>query len=259
MKKNIWILGPCSIENEKIYLGTAEILYEIMENREWYFKASFDKANRTSIHGGRGPGLSESVKMFKKVKKMFPDIKLTTDVHESWQVEKLAKCVDVVQVPAFLCRQTDLVVECAKYFNIVNIKKGQWLGPRNIIKTVDKIKETNPQCQAWLTERGSSFGHEHLIVDFTIVDAIKDSPWDKFILDCTHSVQRSRAIYGVQGDRDLAEKYLLIAGIMGYDGVFAETHPDPPNAVSDGDCQLFLHKVKSLIDRFDHINKGCHV
>lgn len=190
----------------------------------------------------------------KRLRKLFPDIKLTTDVHEVWQVKKIAPYIDVVQVPAFLCRQTDLIVECAKYFDTVNVKKGQWLGPRNIIKTVDKIKETNPNCQAWLTERGSAFGHEHLVVDFTIVDVIKQSAWDKIILDCTHSVQRSREIYGVQGDRVLAERYFLASKILGYDGVFAETHPHPPDAISDGDGQIFLNRIKMLVEKHEQIS-----
>jgi len=245
----ILILGPCSIESEEVYLQTAEKLYGILKGKAWYYKGSFDKANRTSINGGRGLGLNESIELFKTVKQDFPNIKLTTDVHEIWQVEKLQPYIDVIQIPAFLCRQTDLIVECAKHFNKINVKKGQWMSPRNIIKTVDKIKLTNPNAEAWLTERGTSFGYEHLLVDFTIVDMIKNSEWDKFILDCTHSVQRSRAIYGVQGDRKLAEKYFLISNIMGYDGLFAEVHPDPDSAVSDGDCQLYLNDVEGLINK----------
>lgn len=251
MKDFIYILGPCSIENEKIYIPTAEYLHNIMKGKNWYYKASFDKANRTSINGGRGPGLNESIRLFKKVKELFPDIKLITDVHETWQVEKLKPYIDVIQVPAFLCRQTDLIVECAKHFNIINVKKGQWLGPRNIMKTVDKIKTTNPSAKAWLTERGTSLGYEHLLVDFTIIDTIKNSSWDKFILDCTHSVQRSRAIYGVQGDRKLAEKYFVISKIMGYDGSFAEVHPEPQKAISDGDCQLYLNSIENLLNKVE--------
>lgn len=252
---SIFILGPCSIESKKLYFEAAEKLYNIMQGKDWYLKASFDKANRTSIKGERGLGLSKSISLFEEVKKEFPNIKLTTDVHECWQIKSLIGIIDVIQIPAFLCRQTDLIIECAKCFDIINVKKGQWIGPRNIIKTVDKIKMTNPNAQAWLTERGSAFGYEHLVVDFTIVDLIKNSNWDKFILDCTHSVQRSRAIYGVQGDRKLAERYFLASDILNYDGIFAEVHPKPEEAISDGDCQLFLNDIKNLINIKENIYK----
>ena len=130
---NFFILGPCSIENEENYLKSLEFLKPYMKNRDWYFKASFDKANRTSINGGRGPGLEYSIELLKQVKKDNPNIRLITDIHEPWQAEKLSEIIDVVQIPAFLCRQTDLIVESAKYFNKINIKKGQWLGPNNLI------------------------------------------------------------------------------------------------------------------------------
>ena len=252
---DVFILGPCSIENEKNYIDSLNFLYPIMKDKNWYFKASFDKANRTSILGERGPGLEEGLRIFKKAKEIFPDVKLITDVHEVWQIEKLIPYIDVIQIPAFLCRQTDLIVESAKHFNIINIKKGQWLGPDNIIKTVDKIKNTNEKTQAWLTDRGTAFGYGHLIVDFTIVDKIKNSIWDKFILDCTHSVQRSRSIYGVQGDVNLAKKYLLSYSIFGYDGVFVETHLDPQNAISDGDCQIDVNEISNLINKTKKIKE----
>ena len=253
MSDFIWILGPCSMENELLYISVAKRLASIMDGREWYYKSSFDKANRTSIRGGRGPGLDEGLKIFEKLKNELPNIKLTTDIHEPWQAPLLAPFIDVIQVPAFLCRQTDLIIACAENFDIVNVKKGQWLGPRNIIKTVDKITETNPNTRAWLTERGSAFGHEHLIIDFTIVDTIKNSGWEKFIIDCTHSVQRSRKVYGVQGDRELAKRYFLSSKIMGYDGLFAETHPFPENATADGDCQLYLDHIENLVKTHDAI------
>ena len=138
-KKNfVRILGPCSVQSEDVYLGTAEKLYPIMKGKDWYYKASFDKANRTSIYGGRGPGLEDSIRLFKEVKKLYPDIKLTTDVHEPWQCDKLAGIIDLVQIPAFLCKQTDLIIASAQNFDKMNIKKGQWLGPQNLIKSVDK-------------------------------------------------------------------------------------------------------------------------
>ena len=132
MKNKIWILGPCSLEDENTFLATFNHLSSIMTGREWYMKASFDKANRTSLKGGRGPGLNYCLDVWRQLKKDNPDVKLLTDVHETHQVEKLAEVIDCVQIPAFLSRQTDLIVECAKNFNKINVKKGQWLGPNNL-------------------------------------------------------------------------------------------------------------------------------
>lgn len=215
-------------------------------DEEWYMKASFDKANRTSLYGGRGPGLEYAKSVWSEAKSMFPNVKFLTDVHETYQVEQLVDFIDCIQIPAFLCRQTDLIVECAKHFNKINVKKGQWLGPNNLIASVDKIKDTNPDCEAWICDRGTNFGYNDLFVNFGIVDELKQH-YDKVILDCTHSIQRSRAIYGTQGDRRLAERYFLAADIFNYDGVFAEVHPNPPDATSDGDCQLYLDKLEELI------------
>ena len=162
--------------------------------------------------------------------------------------------IDVVQIPAFLCRQTDLIVECAKHFNKINIKKGQWLGPNNLIKSVDKVKETNPNCEAWVCDRGTNFGYTDLFVNFSIVDVLKEH-YDKVILDCTHSTQRSRTVYGSQGDRVLAKRYFVAASLFNYDGVFAEVHPEPETATSDGDCQLFLSDLGRLVDKAKSVEK----
>jgi 2-dehydro-3-deoxyphosphooctonate aldolase (KDO 8-P synthase) len=248
-------MGPCSAESVENYINSYEYLMPIMKDREWLFKASFDKANRTSIKGGRGPGLENSLKMFKSLKEKYPNVKLTTDVHEPWQVEKLSEVIDVIQIPAFLCRQTDLIVECARHFKKVNIKKGQWLGPNNLVLSVDKVRETNPDAEVWLTERGIAFGYHRLLVDFDIVDRIKKH-YDKYILDCTHSTQRSRDVYGVQGRREVAERYMLSAPIFHYDGVFVETHLKPETAVSDGDCQIKMDRISSLLRRFDEIESS---
>ena len=152
-----------------------------------------------------------------------------------------------------MCRQTDLIVECARIFDKINVKKGQWLGPDNLIKSLDKIKETNEDCEAWISDRGSNFGYYDLFVNFSIVDRLKEH-YDRVILDCTHSIQRSRAVYETQGDRKLAERYFLAADIFNYDGVFAEVHPDPDNSVSDGDCHLELQKLDSLVSRAKNIS-----
>jgi len=255
MKNKVWILGPCSMENRELFFTVLEGINAVMDPvDEWYMKASFDKANRTSLHGGRGPGLSYAQEVWTEAKQRFPNVKFLTDVHDVSQVEKLANFIDVIQIPAFLCRQTDLIVECARHFNKMNIKKGQWLGPNNLIKSVDKVKETNPDCEAWICDRGSNFGYHDLFVNFGIVDELKEH-YDKVILDCTHAIQRSRAVYGTQGDRNLAERYFVAADLFNYDGVFAETHPSPPDAVSDGDCQLYLSDLGDLVRRSKEVGK----
>jgi 2-dehydro-3-deoxyphosphooctonate aldolase (KDO 8-P synthase) len=247
MKNKVWILGPCSMENRELFLNTLSKINSIMSpGEEWYMKASFDKANRTSLYGGRGPGLEYAKDVWSEAKSMFPNVKFLTDVHETYQVEQLVDFIDCIQIPAFLCRQTDLIVECAKHFSKINVKKGQWLGPNNLIASVDKIKDTNPDCEAWICDRGTNFGYNDLFVNFGIVDELKEH-YDRVILDCTHAIQRSRAIYGTQGDRRLAERYFLTADIFNYDGVFAEVHPNPPDATSDGDCQLYLDKLEDLV------------
>jgi len=255
MKDKVWILGPCSLENKNLFFECVEKINDVMDQQDnWYMKASFDKANRTSLHGGRGPGLEYSRQIWQECKRLYPNIKLTTDVHECWQVEKLVDIIDLIQIPAFLCRQTDLIVECAKHFSAVNIKKGQWLGPHNLINSVDKIKETNERCEAWISDRGSNFGYHELFVNFSIVDELKQY-YDRVILDCTHSIQRSRTVYGSQGDRTLAERYFLAADIFGYDGVFAEVHPNPSMSVSDGDCALNLESLNVLLHRAKQVGK----
>ena len=167
MKNKIWILGPCSMESKELFLECLDKINSTMSTTdEWYMKASFDKANRTSLHGGRGPGLEYSKEVWAEAKSLYPNVKFITDVHETHQVEQLVGAVDVIQIPAFLGRQTDLIVECARNFDKINIKKGQWLGPNNLIKSVDKVKETNPDCEAWICDRGSNFGYHDLFVNF---------------------------------------------------------------------------------------------
>ena len=188
MDNYTYILGPCSIENEENFLTVAWELSNVMKGKDWYLKGSFDKANRTSIHSNRGPGLDEGIRIMQATKEDFPDIKIITDIHEPNQALPLSDVVDVIQIPAFLCRQTDLLVECAKNFNVINIKKGQWLSAEAMEHAVTKIKEVDPNCEVWVTERGSQFGYDRLIVDFRGVDVMKEFA-DKVILDCTHSTQ----------------------------------------------------------------------
>ena len=246
MKKYTYILGPCSIENEDNFLEVAKTLDGYMGCKDWYLKGSFDKANRTSIHSDRGPGLDEGIRIIQSIKEAYPNIKIVTDIHEPWQALPLSDVVDVIQIPAFLCRQTDLLIACAKNFNIVNIKKGQWLSADAMKHAVAKIKEVDPNCEVWVTERGSNFGYDRLIVDFRGVDVMKEFA-DKVILDCTHSTQMAgEGITG--GSRKLAKQYAQAAKIFEYDGVFIETHPNPNNAISDSESQVELDWLVSQIN-----------
>ena len=241
-----FILGPCSVENRDLFFQVAESLYPKMQGREWYLKGSFDKANRTSIASDRGPGLDESINIFNEVRRHFPDIKLVTDVHETWQINKLIGQVDMIQIPAFLCRQTDLVANAACNFKMINIKKGQWIAADQMRHVVEKAKMANPKCEVWVTERGSQFGTDRLIVDFRGVDVMKGFA-DEVILDCTHSTQMSgNGVTG--GDRELAKRYAKSANIFGYTGVFIEAHPRPEQAISDSDSQVELNWLESWID-----------
>jgi len=246
MSKYTYILGPCSIETEDNFLEVAKTLDGYMGTKEWYLKGSFDKANRTSIHSDRGPGLDEGIRIMQSIKEAYPNIKIVTDIHESNQALPLSDVVDVIQIPAFLCRQTDLLVACAKNFNIINIKKGQWLSADAMKHAVAKIKEVDPNCEVWVTERGSNFGYDRLIVDFRGIDVMKEFA-DKVILDCTHSTQMAgEGITG--GSRKLAKQYAQAAKIFEYDGVFIETHPDPENAISDSASQVELDWLVSQIN-----------
>lgn len=243
-----FILGPCAIEDPKTYLKTGKFLHDLSPlGIKLYYKASFDKANRSSIEGNRGVGLTKGIQLFKEIKSQIPNIKLTTDIHEPWQAKKLKGLIDMIQIPSFLCRQTDLLVECAQYFPIVNIKKSQALSPRNVIHSVDKIKSVNPDCEVWLTERGSNFGNEKLLVDFGSIPYMKQH-FDKVIFDVTHSTQHTKPNGKNGGDRDLAERYFQAAPIFGFDGIFAECHPDPTKAISDGDSQIYLDRIPMLLN-----------
>ena len=242
---NTYILGPCSLESKEIVKKVIDELYPIMNGKNWYFKGSFDKANRTSIYSNRGPGLDEGKEIFAWIKNSYPGIKTVTDIHEPWHAKELRDLIDMVQIPAFLCRQTDLITEAAKWFNEINVKKGQWLAPQSMEHVVTKIKEVNPNCKVYITERGTSLGYSGLIPDFRAVDILKSFS-DGVILDCTHSTQKPKGDT-TGGDRELAKKYALAAKIFEYDGVFIETHPDPKHAISDADSQVELEWIREHI------------
>jgi 2-dehydro-3-deoxyphosphooctonate aldolase (KDO 8-P synthase) len=243
-----FIIGPCSLETYELSYEVLKKVHPYMGDKDFYFKGSFDKANRSSITGKRGPGLEEGLEIFKQLKNDFPGLKVTTDVHETNQVEKISDVVDVIQIPAFLCRQTDLLVESAKHSNIVNIKKGQWMNPQNMVKGIDKLKTTNPDCSVWVTERGSSFGYSQFIVDFSSVDFMKEH-FDKVILDCTHSAQLPKPNGRMGGNPTLAERYYKAADIFNYDGVFVEAHPNPSLSYSDADSVLPLTTMVNLLKK----------
>jgi len=245
--KTLYIVGPCSIENHFTAHRTLSGIVKTMEGKEWYFKGSFDKANRTTIEGLRGPGLEYSIHIFKSLKKEFPGVKFITDVHETHQVKELVGIVDAIQIPAFLCKQTDLIVEAAKHFDKINIKKGQWISPKTVVGAISKVRSVNHDAEIWVTERGMQVGYGHLVVDFAAVEYLKEH-FDRVIFDVTHSTQRVNEDGRNGGDYKMAKKYFKAASIFGYDGIFCETHPEPYRALSDQDSMIptaeFLELMK---------------
>ena len=248
----ILIAGPCVIESQELLNTVAEELVNIncMLGTDIIFKASFDKANRTSIHSFRGPGLKKGLSMLAEVKERY-GLKILTDIHESYQAEAAAEVVDVLQIPAFLCRQTDLLVVAARTGRIVNIKKAQFLSGHDMHFPYEKAMDAGAQ-EVWLTERGNSFGYNNLVVDFrNIPDMTEITP--TVIMDCTHSVQRPGAGDGkTSGDRRFVPAMALAAKAFGATGYFFEVHPDPDKGLSDAANMLELHRLKGLINDILH-------
>lgn len=245
------ILGPCALESLTSSIKILEDVLPIVKNKDFYFKASYDKANRTSHNSKRGLGYIDSMLIFKDLKKTYPNLKITTDIHTE-EIMRLVKdmgVIDMVQIPAFLCRQTDLLIEAALHFNKINVKKGQWLSPEKVEHIVEKIKYVNPDAEVWITERGTTFGYNKLLVDFSAVDTLK-SYADKVILDCTHSTQSFNKNNYTSGNRELAKKYIQVAKIFGFDGIFAEIHPEPDNAISDKESQIELSWIKDNLSLY---------
>ena len=248
----LFIAGPCVIESADLLDTVAVELRRIADatGTEIVFKASFDKANRTSIHSFRGPGLERGLRMLADVKARY-GLRVTTDVHESYQAEACGEVCDVLQVPAFLCRQTDLLTACAHTGRIVNIKKAQFLSGEDMRYPVEKAREAGAM-EVWLTERGNTFGYNTLVVDFRNLPIMRQ--WaDRVVMDCTHSVQRPGAAGGkTGGDRQYVPAMALAAKAFGAQGYFFETHPTPDTALSDGPNMLPLEEmekmIKSLID-----------
>ena len=254
MSKNITIIaGPCVIETMDVLEAVAQELVRLNQayGLNIIFKASFDKANRTSIHSYRGPGLEKGLQMLGDVKAKY-GLTILTDIHESWQAQPVSEVVDVLQIPAFLCRQTDLLVSAAKTGKTVNIKKAQFLSGVDMQFPVQKVRESGND-KVWLTERGNIYGYNNLAVDFRNIADMKQFT-DTVIMDCTHSVQRPGAMGGkTGGDRVFVPAMALAAKAFGANGFFFETHPDPEKALSDGPNMLYLKDfepvVKSLIEK----------
>lgn len=245
--KPVFIAGPCVIESAEVLDAVARELQRIGQqyDLEIIFKASFDKANRTSIRSFRGPGLERGLQMLSDVKAKY-GLRLLTDIHESYQAAPAAEVVDVLQIPAFLCRQTDLLVAAARTGCTVNIKKAQFLSGLDMQYPVEKAREAGAS-DVWLTERGNTFGYNNLVVDFrNIPDMLKFTP--RVIMDCTHSVQRPGAAGGkTGGNREYVPAMALAAKEFGATGYFFETHPDPDNALSDGPNMLRLDDLENVI------------
>ena len=248
----IFITGPCVTESAELLDTIAAEIKRLSDltGRTFYFKASFDKANRTSIHSFRGPGLERGLQMLADVREKY-HLPLLTDIHESWQAKAAGEVVDVLQIPAFLCRQTDLLVEAARTGRTVNIKKAQFLSGEDMRYPVEKCREAGAK-EVWLTERGNSFGYNNLVVDFRNLPAMSQYA-DRVVMDCTHSVQRPGGAGGkTGGDRQYVPMMALAAKAFGAQGYFFETHPDPDHALSDGPNMLYLKDlegvVKSLLD-----------
>lgn len=245
----IFIAGPCVIESVELLDTVAARLVEINKTlgTDIIFKASFDKANRTSIHSFRGPGIDRGLEMLDDVKQKYR-LRILTDIHEAWQASPVGQVCDVLQIPAFLCRQTDLLVAAAKTGRTVNIKKAQFLSGTDMRYPVEKVRDAGAK-DVWLTERGNMMGYHNLVVDFrNIPDMLEIC--DTVIMDCTHSVQRPGGNDGkTGGDRRFVPQMAMAAKAFGATGWFFEVHPDPDSGLSDAANMLELDKLEVLIKK----------
>ena len=246
-QKTIFIAGPCVIESAELLDTVAAELKRINQKlgTDIIFKSSFDKANRTSIRSFRGPGLEKGLQMLSDIREKY-GLRVLTDIHESWQAEAAGQVCDVLQIPAFLCRQTDLLVAAARTGRTVNIKKAQFLSGQDMKYPVEKALDAGA-TDVWLTERGNTFGYNNLVVDFrNIPDMLQFTP--TVIMDCTHSVQRPGGAGGkTGGDRRFVPAMAKAAKAFGATGYFFEVHPDPDRGLSDAANMLELHKLESLV------------
>lgn len=255
----LFILGPCSLEGEEFAWDAAKRIDAITKKlgiTNWYFKASFDKANRTSVDSFRGPGIEEGTRILGEISKEL-GVPVTTDIHTAEQAEIAAKNIDLLQVPAFLCRQTDLLEAVAKTGRTVNVKKGQFLAPWDTVNIGDKLRSFG--CEDfYITERGTSFGYNNLVADMRSLYWIRQEGM-RVIFDATHSVQRPGGMGGsTGGDGELAPVLARAAVATGVDGVFMETHPNPAKAVSDGPNQIPLDEIEGVLASLIAIQKAVH-
>ncbi len=249
MKSFVVIAGPCVLEDLDLSLQIASYVKDLCLKHgfQYIFKSSFDKANRTNLYSFRGPGLEKGLMMLEEVKKKV-QVPVLTDVHEVWQVKPVAQIVDVIQIPAFLCRQTDLLVAAGSSRRIVNIKKGQFMAPWDMKYAVEKAKAGGAK-EVWLTERGSSFGYRNLVVDFRSLIIMK-SLAERVIFDATHSVQLPGAGEGKSGgEREFVIPLARAAIAVGVGGLFLEVHPEPEKALCDGPNSLPLSQLPLLLDQ----------
>jgi len=248
---NLYIAGPCVIETMDLLRAVASELVSIREELgiDIIFKASFDKANRTSLRSFRGPGIEKGLEMLAQIKQEY-GLRILTDIHESWQAAPVADVADVIQIPAFLCRQTDLLVAAAKTGKTVNIKKAQFLSGPDMRYPVEKAMDAGAS-DVWLTERGNMFGYNNLVVDFrNIADMLEIRP--TVIMDCTHSVQRPGGGGGkTSGDRRFVPSMALAAKAFGATGYFFEVHPTPDEGLSDAANMLELSRLRGLIKEIE--------
>lgn len=257
MAKRILIAGPCVIESEENVMFIAEKVKDIAERMgfDYYFKASFDKANRTSIDSYRGPGIEEGLRILKLVKDTY-GLKIATDIHEPWQAEQVAKVCDLIQIPAFLCRQTDLLIAAAKTGKTINVKKAQFLAPWDMKNVVGKIKETGNN-NIMLCERGTSFGYNTLVVDMTGIVEMKKLGYP-VVMDATHSAQKPGGKGNATGgNREYVEPLAKAAVAAGADALFFEVHPDPDNALSDGSNMVKLDEFEAMLRRIVKVWDAC--
>lgn len=252
------IAGPCAIESEEMAMDIAEKMKAITDKLgiDYTFKGSFDKANRTSIHSKRGLGIDEGLIILQKVKDTY-NIPVATDIHESWQAEPVGKVVDIVQIPAFLCRQTDLLVAAAKTGKCINIKKAQFLAPWDMKNCLQKVVESG-NSNVMLCERGTSFGYNTLVVDMTGLVEMKKFGYP-VIFDATHSVQKPGGKGDATGGNREYVEYLAKAAIaVGVDGLFMETHQNPDEAWSDGPNMVKLDDMEELLTKLVKVYEAVH-
>lgn len=252
------ISGPCVIESAELLDEVAAQLVDISSRVGFQiiFKASFDKANRTSIHSFRGPGLEKGLQMLADVKAKY-GLPLLTDIHESWQAAPVAEVVDILQIPAFLCRQTDLLVAAAETGRIINVKKAQFLSGKDMVHVVNKLEEAG-NSQILLTERGTVFGYNNLVVDYTGILEMMELGYP-VVMDATHSVQKPGGAGGKSGgNRAYAPMLAQAAAAIGVKGYFIETHPRPEEALSDGPNMIVISELESLLKNIQKISNVLH-